>query len=191
MKRQESFCTVRENVSWCSPYGNSVEVHQKLKIELPYDLGISLWSISLKETNTLTWKPNVHCSNICSVTRLCPTLCNPMDCSTSGSSVLHYLPRFAQMHVHWTGDALTISSSVAPFFCLQYFPASGSIPVSQLFSSGGQTIGASASASVLPVNIQGWFPLGLICLISLLPKWLSLQVRHPSTTIQKNQLFGI
>ena len=84
----------------------TVEVHQKLKIELPYDLGISLWSIYLKETKTLTWKPNVHCSNICSVARLCLTLCNPMDCSMPGSSVLHYLPKFAQIHVHWTGDAI-------------------------------------------------------------------------------------
>ena len=56
----------------------------------------------------------------------------------------------------------TISSSVIPFSsCLQSFPASGSFPVSQLFASGGQSTGVSASASVLPVNIQGWFPLGL------------------------------
>ena len=75
------------------------------------------------------------------------------------------------------------------FFCLQYFPASGSFPISQLFSAGGQSIGASASASVLEMNIQGWFPLGLIGLISLLPKGLSMQLWHPSTTIQKNQLF--
>ena len=61
----------------------------------------------------------------------------------------------------------TISSSVVPFSCPQFFPASGSFPVSRLFASGGQSIGASAPASVLPVNIQGWFPLGLIGLISL------------------------
>ena len=81
-----------------------VVLKKKLKIELPYDLAISLWGIYLKET--LTWKPNVHCSNICSVARLCLTLCNPIDCSTPGSSVLHYLPEFAQIHVHWTGDAI-------------------------------------------------------------------------------------
>ena len=63
-----------------------------------------------------------------------------------------------------------ISSSATLFFCLQSFPASGSFPVSRLFASGGQSIGASASASVLPVNIQGWFPLGLTGLISLLSK---------------------
>ena len=67
----------------------------------------------------------------------------------------------------------TISSSVVPFFsCLQSFPASGSFPVSRLYTSGGQSIGgsasASASASVLPMNIQGWFPLGLIDRFDLL-----------------------
>ena len=67
----------------------------------------------------------------------------------------------------------TISSSVIPFFSyLQSFPASGSFPMSQLFTSGGQIIAASTSASVLPVNIQGWFPLGLTGLISLLSKGL-------------------
>ena len=65
----------------------------------------------------------------------------------------------------------TISSSVIPFsFCLQYFPASGSFPVSWLFTSGGQIIGASASASVLPMNVQSWLPLGLTGLISLQSK---------------------
>ena len=68
----------------------------------------------------------------------------------------------------------TISSSVVPFSsCLQSFPASGSFPVSQFFTSGGQSIGALASASVLPVNIQDWFPLGLTALISLLSEGLS------------------
>ena len=69
---------------------------------------------------------------------------------------------------------LTISFSAAPFsFCLQSFPASGSFPMSQFFTSNGQSIGASASASVLPMNIQGWFPLGLTGLISLQSKGLS------------------
>ena len=69
----------------------------------------------------------------------------------------------------------TISSSVIPFSsCLQSFPASGSFPRSQLFVSGGQSIGASASASVLPVNIQSWFPLGQTGLVSLQSKGLTL-----------------
>ena len=68
----------------------------------------------------------------------------------------------------------TISSFATPFsFCLQSFPASRSFPMSQLFASGGWSIGASTSVSVLPVNIQGWFPLGLTSLISLQSKGLS------------------
>ena len=68
----------------------------------------------------------------------------------------------------------TISSSVTPFSsCPPSFPMSGSFPMSQVFTSGGQNIGAGAPASILPMNIQGWFLLGLTCLISLLSKWLS------------------
>ena len=68
----------------------------------------------------------------------------------------------------------TISSSIVPFSsCPQSFPASGAFPISQLFTSGGQSIGASASASILPINIQGEFPLGLTGLISLQSKGLS------------------
>ena len=75
---------------------------------------------------------------------------------------------------------LSISTSPAPFsFCLQPFPASRSFPVSWLFASGGQSIGASALASFLPVNIQGWFPLGLISLISLLSRGLSYSANSP------------
>ena len=83
----------------------------------------------------------------------------------------------------------TISSSVVPFSSrLQSFPASGSFPMSHLFTSGGQGIGALASASVLPVNIQGWFPLGWTGLISLQSKGLSRVFAN--TTVQKHQFFG-
>ena len=80
----------------------------------------------------------------------------------------------------------TISSSVVPFSCLQSFPASGSFPMSQLFVSGGQSIGASAS--VLPMNIQGWVPLGWTGLISFLSKGLSRVFSN--TTVWKYQFFG-
>ena len=81
-----------------------------------------------------------------------------------------------------------ISSSVTPFSsCPQSFPASRTFPMSQLCTLGGQSIGASASASVLPMNIQDWFPLGLTGLISLLSKGL-LKV-FSSTTVQKHQFF--
>ena len=83
-----------------------------------------------------------------------------------------------------------ISSSVVPFSsCLQSFPGSGSSPVSQLFASGGQSIGASASASVLPMNIQDWIHLGLTDLISLQSKGLSRVFSN--TTVQKHHFFGI
>ena len=82
----------------------------------------------------------------------------------------------------------TISSSVVPFSCLQSFLASGSFPVSQSFASCGQSIAASASASVLPMNIQDWFPLGLIGLISLQSKRLSRVFSN--TTVQKRQFFS-
>ena len=83
----------------------------------------------------------------------------------------------------------TISSPVFPFSsCPQSFPGSGFFPVSQFFASGGQSIGASASASVLPMNIQGWFPLGLTGLISLQSKGLSRV--FSSTTVQKQDFFG-
>ena len=79
----------------------------------------------------------------------------------------------------------TISSSVTPFSsCLQSFPALGSFPMSQLFASGGQSIGSSASAPVLPMNIHGLFSLGMTGLISLKSKSLS------NTTVQKHQFFS-
>ena len=83
----------------------------------------------------------------------------------------------------------TISSSVVPFSsCPQSLPASGSFQMSQLFASGGQSIGVSASASVLPMNIQDWFPLGLTVLISLQSQGLSRVFSN--TTVQKHQFFG-
>ena len=110
-----------------------------------------------------------------------------MDCSTPGIPVLLYLSELAQIHVHWIGEAIYISSSVFSFSCLQSLPASGSFPMRRLFTSDGQSIGASASATVLPRNIQSWFPLGLNDLISLMSKGLSRV--FSSITVQKNQFF--
>ena len=90
--------------------------------------------------------------------------------------------------LHWLCHP-TISSSVTLFsFCLQSFLASGSFPMSLPFASGGQSIRASASASLFPMNIQDWFPLGWTGLISLLSKGLSRV--FSDTTVQKHQLFG-
>ena len=96
-----------------------------------------------------------------SVAQSCPTLWDPMDCSMPGLPVHHQLPEFIQTcPLSWWCHP-TISSSVVPFSsCLQSFPASGSFQMSQFFASRGQSIGVSASTSVLPVNTQDWFPLG-------------------------------
>ena len=136
-----------------------------------------------------TRNKTLNCCYCCSVTKLCPTLCNPMNCSMPVFLVLQYLPEFAQIHIHWIGDTIQPSHSVTRFSsCPQPFPASGSFPMNWLFTSGGESIGTSASASVLPVNIQGWFPSGLTGLISLLSKGLSRVFF--STTVWKHQFFG-
>ena len=103
----------------------------------------------------------------CSVTQACPILCDSMDYSTPGLPVPHQLPNFVQAHVHCFGDAIQPSLFS---FCPQSFPASGTFPMSQLFTSDDQSTGVSASASVFLTSIQGWFPLWLNCLISCCPR---------------------
>ena len=121
-----------------------------------------------------------------SITQLCLTLCDPMDCSMPGFPVLRVYSNSCPLSC-WCHP--TISSSIVPFSsCLQSFPASGCFPMSWLFTTGGQSIGASASASVLPMNIQDWFPLGLTGWISLQSKGLSRVFSN--TTAQKHQFFG-
>ena len=124
------------------------------------------------------------------VTHSCLTLRKPMDSSTLGFSVHHQHPEPAQTHVHWVGDAIKPSHPLSfpspPAF--KSFPPSGSFLVGRLFASGGQSIGASASAWVLPVNIQDWFPLGLTGWMSLQSKELSRVFSN--TTVQKHQFFG-
>ena len=100
--------------------------------------------------------------------------------STTSKSLLNF------MSIESIGHP-TMSSSVIPFFCPQSFPALGSFPVSRLFALCGQSIGASISATVLPMNFQGWFPLGLTGLI-LQSKGLARV--FSSTTILKHQFFG-
>ena len=131
------------------------------------------------------------CLLFSSVDQSCLTLCNPMDCSMSGfPGSLSPTPRACSNScpLSWWCHP-TISSSVVPFsFHLQSFPASGCSPVSQFLTSGGQIIGVSPSASVLPMNIQDWFPLGLTGWISLQSKGLSNIFFE--TTVQKHQFFS-
>ena len=104
-----------------------------------------------------------HSVQFSSITQSCLTLCDPMNHSTPGLPVHHQLPEFTQTHVHWVSDAIQPS----------HLPASRSFQMSQLFSWGDQSIGASASASVLPMNTQKWSPLGWTGWISLQSKGLS------------------
>ena len=123
--------------------------------------------------------------------QLCPTLCDPMNRSTPGLPVHHQLPKFSQTHAHWVGDCHpAISSFVVTFSsCPQSLPVSGSFPISQLFSWGGQSTGVSASASVLPVNTQDLSPLGWTGWTSLQSKGLSRVFSN--TTAQEHQFFSI
>ena len=92
----------------------------------------------------------------------CPNLCDPMDCSMPGLPVSHHVPVCpSSCPLNWWCCANISSSATFFSFCLQYFPASGSFPMSQFFASAGQSTGASASPLVLSMNIQDWFPLGL------------------------------
>ena len=168
----------------------------------------------------LSFKVEICC---CSVTQPCPTLCDPMDCSTPGlcpssspsvsqfcrsvmsNSLQPHEPQHTRPpcpsptpRVHANSCPLsrwchpTILSSVIPFSsCPQSFPVLESFPMSWFFASGGQSIGASASASasVLPMNTQDWSLLGLIGLISLQSKGLSRVFSN--TAIRKHQFFSI
>ena len=143
------------------------------------------WLVMLSIFSYAYWPLIYHlCCCSYSVTNPCPTLCDPMDCSMPGSPVLHHLlsstiwvcSNSYPLNQWW---CLTISSSAALFSsCLLSFPTSGSFPMSRLFELGGQSIGASASASVLPMNIQDWFPLGWT-------GWISLQSRELSRVQSK------
>ena len=117
-------------------------------------------------------------------------LCDPMDCSMPGFPVHQQLLEPAQTHVLWVGDAIQPSHLLSfPFSsCLQSFPASGAFPRTQFFVSGGQSTGVLVPASVLPMNIQDWSPLGLIGLISLQSRGLSRVFSN--TTVQKHQFFS-
>ena len=125
--------------------------------------------------------PQHFCCPVCSVLF---HFLSHMDCCTPGFPILHHLLELAQTHVHWCCHP-TVLASVIPFStCLQTFPVPGFFLMSQIFASGGESIGFSVSASVFPMNIQGWFPLGLTGLISLQSKGLSRVFSN--TTVQKH-----
>ena len=125
-----------------------------------------------------------------SVTQSCPTLCGPKDCSPPGLPIYHQLPEFTQTHVHWVGDGIQPSHPV-----LSPFPPTFSLSqhqgLFQWISSSHQvakSIGVSASASVLPMYIEDWLPLGWTGWISLQSKGLSRVFSN--TIVQKHQFFS-
>ena len=143
--------------------------HVSGQLQMPVMFARSLLFFSHQVMSDSSWPHRLQHTGL-----PCPSL-SPRVCSNS----------CPPSHWHY----LTISSSTTPFsFCLQSYPASGSFSVSQFFESGGQSIGASASASILPMNIQDWFPLGLTSLISLQSKGLSRVFFN--TTVQKHQFFS-
>ena len=156
-----------------------------------------LWRIrnNLRKMSTCTHTHNTestihHFSSVQSLSRVqLPATPWAAACQASLSIInSQSLLKLMSMDMRWWCHP-TISSSVVPFSShLQSYPASGSFPMSQFFTSGGQSIGASASASVLPMNIHGWFPLGWTGWISLQSEGLSRVFSN--TTVQKHQFFG-
>ena len=111
-----------------------------------------------------------------------------MKCPTPGLPVHHQLPEFTQTQVHQVGDAIQPSIFCRPLILPSIFPSIRIFQMSQLFTSGGQSIGVSASTSVLPVKMQDWFPLGWTGWISLQSKGLSRVFSN--TTVQKHPFFS-
>ena len=149
---------------------------------------LSLWcylSLSSFAARLNLVNPSVQFS---SATQSRPTLCDPMDSIMPGLLVHQQLLESTQTHDHWVGNSIQPSHPLFPFSCLQSFSASGSFQMSQVFYSGGQSIGVSALTSVFPMNIQDWFPLGWTGWISLQSKGLSRVFSN--TTVQKHQFFS-
>ena len=170
-----SFLTLKSPIVFLVVWSGSSEFSEVI-------ISSTLWMVCCQDSVIFIWKKCWCFGFVVVVRSLSHALCGLIDCSTPGFPLLHYLPELAQTHIHWVSDAVqwshilwsTISSSVIPFSSWPWsFPAPGSFLMSQFFVSGGQRIGASASASVLPMSIQCWFPLGMTGLISLLSKGLS------------------
>ena len=174
MKQLEFSYTTGGSVKWHSHFGKVEQFLKKWNMHLSCDSATLILCISV--------------SVFSSVTQLCPTLCDPMNHNTRPpcpSPTPRVYPNSCPLS-QWCHP--TISSSVVPFSCPQSFPASGSFKMSQFFISGGQSIGVSASTSVLPMNTQDWSPLGWTGWILLQSKELSRVFSN--TTVQKHQFFS-
>ena len=125
--------------------------------------GAVSWPISVRNAGMIIVSQVAVLYYCCSVSKTCLTLYDPMHCSMQGFPVFHYLPVVAPSHAHWVSDTIQPSHLVLTSspLALNLSQHQDLFQYSQLFASGDQNIRASASASVLPMNIQGWFPLGL------------------------------
>ena len=178
--RPETIKLLEENI------GRTLDDTNQSKI--PYDppprvmeikIKVNKWDI-IKLKSFCTAKKTIQFSSVQSLSHV--RLCDPMNHSTPGLPVHHQLPEFTQTHVHWVSDdthpSHPLSSPSPPAFNL---PASGSFQMSQLFASGGQSIGVPASTSILPMNTQDWSPSGWTGWISLQSKGLSSLLQHHSS----------
>ena len=175
-KRQVVIGIRGRNSRWCHQRGSWFTTFKDLKTQK----GLGQFNVQKSASKNLCLDLSVQLLS-------CFLLCDSVNGIMPDFLVIHYslFLDFAQTHVLWGGDA------IQPFHrsfssWLQSFPATGSLQVRQLFASGGQRTGASAS--VLPMNIQDWFPLGLTCWISLQSKGLSRVFSN--TTVQKHQFFS-
>ena len=150
-----------------------------------------IFPITCLQTRVRVWTQAYFLQSLYVIVRLLSNVqpCDPINCSGPGFPVLHHCLEFAQTRVHWFGDATQPPYPLlSPSPAAQSFPAPGAFLMSWFFMPGGQSTGASGSASVLLMNIRGWFPLGLTSLISFLSKRLSRV--FSSTTVRKHWFFG-
>ena len=138
------------------------------------------------QVGSLPLAHHIHVLFCYSITKSCPTLCDPMNCSTSGFPVLHYLTEFAQTYVHWISDAIQPSYPVTLFSSV--FPSIRVLYNESAFCIRWPKYWSLISLSVLPMNIQHWYSLGLTDLVSLLSKGLSRVFSN--TTVLKHQFLG-
>ena len=132
----------------------------------------------------------MHFPYCCSLAKSCPTLCDPMGCSTPGFPVLYCLPEFAQTHVHWVSDAIQPSHPLSLSSCLAPCQRQ-SLPVSRLFASGSQSTRALVSTSDLPMNIQDWFPIALTDLILMSEGLSRVSSSNPGSILRRSAFFTV
>ena len=166
-----------------SPVPHDILVPPHVALPLP------TWSWQLIWLYLFPFPTLFPCNCFSLVAQSCPTLCDPMNCSTPGLPVHHQLLEFTQTHVHRVGDAIQPSHPLlSPSPPAPNPSQHESFPMSQLFTWAGQSIGVSALASVLPMNTQDWST-------SEWTGWISLQSKgfsrvFSNTTVQKHQFFG-